>query len=868
MVERNEDIRDADQDGPATAHAVPGDHAGPSTQADGGTIEGDCDTSDVQVRAMILSTNPVVEPPASDEDEETGDAIYARFSTREQKASSIDRQVAVCRRYMRKLGLENAKVYADRARSARYTVTREQLQKLFKKCEAGKIRRVFVEHFDRWSREIYDAVQIYEKLEALKVELHSASEERRLTKRDVAEAAVAAELDRLRRSNILGAGRVQLAVSGGVPSGASFGYRNGGKPGFLVIDEVEATVIRRIFEMAAEGLPYRAIAAALVATDARGPRGREDWSPVTLAKILRQPLYVGRVVYGRYAWERDRKTLKTRRVARPAEEVVVTFVERLRIVPDELWMRAQRRGRAAGGRRAPSLHLLTNRVGCDCGGAGRDAHFHVNGVRALCGRHRQFRGCVGAVKTYPTREVERVVVDTLAARLRSSAQGETFAAELKRSMAEAGQERRSRRAAVEAQIARVEAERRKLLSEAMQEAFGVEYIQEQAKEQRATLDALREEADALRERAVPADLLARFGDFAAMLDVVRRELPFRASTSAEAAFLAALRRIVRRVEFGAAAAAGGQTQVAIEVDFAAMFDGMDGAAEGRTETLYGFVSPTMSRLRRTRTEVARLRADGGHRLSDEQWAAIAGHVPDVTIGRGGRHEATTRDVVDALMLRLRTGLAVESEVAGDTRAVRGALLRFVCAEGDRIVVERLGRHDSDLVEGLDASGIEATRARWQARGTGKAHLLGPAGRVTAASHRPGLTDRQWAVCAPLISPGVGAPKGRWVVDPRTYLDALLLKLRADVGWNWIPVDGMDGRSLMMATMRLHQTGSWKRVEAAWRLHCPELLADLDVEGFGRRLAVGAREHLGREPYRKLAPRILEKRRAARRRSAA
>ena len=154
-------------------------------------------------------------------------------------------------------------------------------------------------------------------------------------------------------------GRVREGKSGG---GLCYGYRvvrgaldRRGEPerGLREIDPVQAAVVRRIFEAFAAGESPIAIAKALNPEGIPGPRGG-PWSDGALrgharvgTGILRNPLYVGRLVWNRRRWLKDPAT--GGRVARSnsAEVVVEEEVPALRIIPQELWDKAQIRLAAA-----------------------------------------------------------------------------------------------------------------------------------------------------------------------------------------------------------------------------------------------------------------------------------------------------------------------------------------------------------------------------------------------------------------------------------------------------------------------------------------------------------------------------------------
>ena len=149
------------------------------------------------------------------------------------------------------------------------------------------------------------------------------------------------------------------------------------------IREDEAAAVRRIFSMTAQGTGLRTIARTLDAEGVRSPRARpgrhHSWAPSSVRTVLFNTRYKSEVVWGRTkkrdAWGRRKES------DRPASDWVVTNIQHLRVVSDELWANAhealQSRQKAYAFKRgAPrpagalaSKYLLTGMVECGvCGG--------------------------------------------------------------------------------------------------------------------------------------------------------------------------------------------------------------------------------------------------------------------------------------------------------------------------------------------------------------------------------------------------------------------------------------------------------------------------------------------------------------------
>ena len=329
-------------------------------------------------------------------------AIYARYSSEQQSEHSIDDQVRICRTRAERDGWAIAEVYADYALSGA-TTNRPRLQALVADARAGHFEIVLAEALDRISRDQEHTAGIWKALSFAGARLITLAEgevsELHVGLKGTMNALFLKDLAAKTHRGI--AGRVQAGKSGG---GLCYGYEvvraydASGEPvrGDRRINEDQAIVVRRIFSMFAAGSSPIAIAKALNIESVPGPDGRA-WRDTTIrghalrgTGILRNELYVGRLVWNRMRFVRDPATGK--RVSRPNPENQWTRadVPELRILDDQVWDETQGRLgaiRAASGADAPdrnrfwlnrrSLHLLTQKTFCGvCGGVmtnvGRD----------------------------------------------------------------------------------------------------------------------------------------------------------------------------------------------------------------------------------------------------------------------------------------------------------------------------------------------------------------------------------------------------------------------------------------------------------------------------------------------------------------
>jgi site-specific DNA recombinase len=199
-------------------------------------------------------------------------------------------------------------------------------------------------------------------------------------------AAYADELERERARQRTYDAMHRKAALGHVTGGRTYGYDNvevlgpDGRRQHVErrVNVEQATVVRRIFALCAEGQGFTKIAKALNEDGVTPPRRASGWAPTAVREILLRPLYRGQVVWGR---KKKRDTWGTKRYL-DQPEATWTYTEdpAVRIVAEDLWHAAHRRLAAAralyAGGRLPSerpdreQYLLSGIATCaTCGGS-------------------------------------------------------------------------------------------------------------------------------------------------------------------------------------------------------------------------------------------------------------------------------------------------------------------------------------------------------------------------------------------------------------------------------------------------------------------------------------------------------------------
>lgn len=308
-------------------------------------------------------------------------AIYARYSGKRQKMTSIEDQIAMAKKFCAHQGWEVTQVFIDPAMTGRHS-RRPGLQAMLKAARNHEFDAIVVELLDRLTRRMADALSAFEALQFQGIELHSVVEGQYDFYR-VLIAALGAQL--LSQST---GQHTRREMPGGLMRGtvntSALGYRKAKTETGLTreIDPEEAEIVRRIFTEFAQGRSALDIARGLNADGIPAPRGG-TWdsssirgNPKRYEGILRNRLYIGIASICKIGRKLDPETGTKKTFPTPHDAVEKEFPE-LRIVPQELWDAVQAelkrregmkkdKGNAVGARR--TRYLLSGLLFCGvCG---------------------------------------------------------------------------------------------------------------------------------------------------------------------------------------------------------------------------------------------------------------------------------------------------------------------------------------------------------------------------------------------------------------------------------------------------------------------------------------------------------------------
>lgn len=292
------------------------------------------------------------------------DALYARYSSEKQSDGySIETQLEAGRQQC----AAGASIleYVDRAKSGCTIAGRVELLRLLSDAAGGRIGRVIVYKFDRLGRNQAETATIIQDLEDAGVKVLSATEGDDPLARGI--HLVISEYYIRQLAERTRAGCKKAAEAGRIGGKVPFGYRRR-QDGQLEADPARAPILQRIFRDYIGGVNGKALARALNAEGVPTVAGR-DWHAATLVDILDNEVYIGRLIFNRRQFHRDRKSGRRISVMRPREEWMIQERPDLALVSaaDFAAAQARRQRRADQGERR-RVYALSGLIVCEtCG---------------------------------------------------------------------------------------------------------------------------------------------------------------------------------------------------------------------------------------------------------------------------------------------------------------------------------------------------------------------------------------------------------------------------------------------------------------------------------------------------------------------
>lgn len=302
-------------------------------------------------------------------------AIYARFSSDNQRSESIDAQIRAMKAYCKQHNLVIVKIYIDEAKSAT-TDKRPAFQQMIADSNNHMFDILLVHKLDRFARNRYDSAVYKRELKKNGVSVYSVLENLDNSPESIMMEAVLEGMSEYYSQNLarevmkgMKETALQCKHTGGKPP---LGYDVDKETKRLVINEYEAETVRLIFDMYSQGYGYTPILDLLYKENRKTKNGK-DFGKNSLYSILTNPKYKGMYIFNRSSAKSIAGTRNTH-LYKDDEDLIMIDGGCPRIVDEETYEKVQTRitnNKDKGGRQnAKEQYLLSGKVFCkECGKA-------------------------------------------------------------------------------------------------------------------------------------------------------------------------------------------------------------------------------------------------------------------------------------------------------------------------------------------------------------------------------------------------------------------------------------------------------------------------------------------------------------------
>lgn len=233
-------------------------------------------------------------------DNKTIVGLYPRVSTEDQSrfGHSLDEQEDKLKQLCNFKDYEIYKIYREEGVSAKDT-NRPKFQEIIEDMKSGKINKIIVYKLDRLTRSIKDLETICTLLEEYNCSLESVAKEINTSTANgkffIRMLTILAQLEIERTSEKTKFGLIGAAKKGHLSGRPPLGYTKLDKSKDLIIDDIKAEVVRRIFRLYLDGLSVCSICKLFNQEEVLN----RHWSTTTVDKILSNQLYIGNMEYGK-----------------------------------------------------------------------------------------------------------------------------------------------------------------------------------------------------------------------------------------------------------------------------------------------------------------------------------------------------------------------------------------------------------------------------------------------------------------------------------------------------------------------------------------------------------------------------------------
>ena len=297
-------------------------------------------------------------------------AAYCRVSTdSKDQLNSYRTQIGYYTNFIAQHpGWELADIYADEGITGTSLEKRDEFKRMLQDCRAGKIQRVLVKSVSRFARNTLELIETTRELKDLGVvvvfEEQGIDTAQMLGEMQLTLLAMAAQEESTSISKNM-RWSIQKRMDAGTYLGntAPYGYRL--EDGQLKIEETEAAVVRRIFEMRLSGMGQVAITQELNRQGIH-PRDGKPWTVYRVRYILSNERYIGDSLFQK-KYIADPLSHKSVRNHGERDQYYIHDTHEA-IISRENFQKVQESFQNQSPRRSKTPHLFVHRILCpQCG---------------------------------------------------------------------------------------------------------------------------------------------------------------------------------------------------------------------------------------------------------------------------------------------------------------------------------------------------------------------------------------------------------------------------------------------------------------------------------------------------------------------
>lgn len=266
---------------------------------------------------------------------------YARVSTEEEKqVSALSKQCEEAQHQILEQGWDLVDSYVDEGKSGTSSKKRDEYNRLYEDLESDLFDIIVIKSQDRLMRNVKDWYMFIDKMVKNGKKLYIYIDNKFYQSDDALitgiKAILAEEYSRELSKKINNSNkRRQATASSIITNGKLWGYTQ--KDGELTINEEEAKVVRRIFELYVSGLGCRGIRKQLT-IDGLLTRNSTEFAETTIKRMIKNEKYKGTVIFNKTHKDFDTKKV----VENPKSEWIIHENRIPSIIELDVWEEANR----------------------------------------------------------------------------------------------------------------------------------------------------------------------------------------------------------------------------------------------------------------------------------------------------------------------------------------------------------------------------------------------------------------------------------------------------------------------------------------------------------------------------------------------